>query len=35
MRRIKNKNGLSFVEMLLAIAIIAIVFAAIVPQFRR
>ena len=34
MRRIKNKTGLTLVEMLLAFAIIALVFAAIVPQFR-
>lgn len=34
MRRIKNKTGFSLVELLLAFAIIAIIFAAVVPQFR-
>ncbi|MFA6186376.1 MAG: hypothetical protein WC770_04070 [Phycisphaerae bacterium] len=34
MRRIKNKTAFSLVELLLAFAIIVIVFAAVVPQFR-
>ncbi|MDD5134254.1 MAG: DNRLRE domain-containing protein [Phycisphaerae bacterium] len=34
MRRRKNKTGFSLVELLLAFAIVAIVFAAVVPQFR-
>ncbi|MHB0945650.1 MAG: PilW family protein [Sedimentisphaerales bacterium] len=34
MRRIKNKTAFSLVELLMAFAIIVIVFAAIVPQFR-
>jgi type II secretory pathway pseudopilin PulG len=34
MRRIKNRTAFSLVELLLAFAIIVIVFAAVVPQFR-
>lgn len=34
MRRAKNKTGFTLVELLLAFAIVAFVFAAIVPQFR-
>jgi type II secretory pathway pseudopilin PulG len=34
MRRIKNKTAFSIIELLLAFAVIVIVFAAVVPQFR-
>jgi prepilin-type N-terminal cleavage/methylation domain-containing protein len=34
MCRVKNKNGVTLVEMMVAFAIIVIIFAAVVPQFR-